>query len=42
MSKIKVLAIDGSTTSSGIAIFDNTELVHYECIVTSGDTLTRI
>lgn len=42
MSKIKVLAIDGSTTSSGIAIFDNTKLVHYECIATSGNVLTRI
>ncbi len=42
MSKIKVLAIDGSTTSSGVAIFDNTTLVHYECIAVSGNTLTRI
>ena len=42
MSNLKVLAIDGSTTSSGIAIFDNLELIHYECISTSGDTLTRI
>ena len=42
MSKIKVLAIDGSTTSTGIAIFDNLKLIYYECITPTGDTLNRI
>jgi Holliday junction resolvasome RuvABC endonuclease subunit len=37
------MAIDASTKSSGIAIFDNKKLVHYECIALSTtDTLARI
>ena len=42
LSIIKVLAIDGSTNSTGIAVFDNTKLIHYECITASGKTLDRI
>lgn len=37
------MAIDGSTKSTGIAIFDEQKLVHYECISSSKtDTLARI
>ena len=37
------MAIDGSTKSTGIAIFDGQELVHYECVTSSkSDTLARI
>ncbi len=40
---MKTLAIDASTKSTGIAIFDNKDLIHYECITTSSkDVLTRI
>lgn len=38
-----VMAIDASTKSTGIAIFDGQELVHYECITSAKpDTLARI
>lgn len=40
---MKVLAIDASTKSTGISVFQNMRLVHYECIsATSGDTIERI
>lgn len=42
MSNLKILAIDGSTTSSGIAIFENNKLIYHECITPSGNTLDRI
>lgn len=34
-----VLAIDGSTKSSGIAVFENQELKHYECITASNSNI---
>ena len=38
-----LLALDLSTKASGIAIFDNDTLIHYECkTCVSSDTLTRI
>ena len=38
-----IMAIDGSTKSTGIAIFNGENLVHYECISsTKTDTLARI
>lgn len=37
------LAIDASTKSTGIAIFDNSNLIHYDCIKSySSDVITRI
>ena len=45
MSQKKILAIDGSTVSTGIAVYDNTKLIHYECITVSKtryDLFTRI
>lgn len=40
---MRTLAIDASTKSTGIAIFDNKDLLHYECITASSkDVLTRI
>lgn len=29
---MKLLSIDASTKSTGIAIFDKNKLIHYECI----------
>ena len=43
MLKTKIMAIDASTKSTGISIFENTRLIHYECIeVKSIDTFKRI
>ena len=42
MSHKQILAIDGSTTSTGIAIYDNTKLIYYTCITASGNTFSRI
>ena len=40
---MKTLAIDASSKSSGIAIFEEGKLIHYECITkTSTDSLKRI
>ena len=40
---MKTLAIDASSKSSGIAIFEEGKLIHYECInKTSTDSLKRI
>lgn len=40
---MKTLAIDASTKATGIAIFQDNKLIHYECITaTDGDTLKRI
>lgn len=40
---MKTLAIDASSKSSGIAIFEEGTLIHYECITkTSSDSLKRI
>ena len=40
---MKVLAIDASSKSTGIAIFQNTKLIHYECITSSHtDSFQRI
>jgi tRNA A37 threonylcarbamoyladenosine modification protein TsaB len=38
-----ILAIDGSTKATGIAIFDDNKLVHYDCILCNKtNTLDRI
>lgn len=40
---MNVLAIDPSTKASGVAIFSNNELIHYECITAgSADLFARI
>lgn len=40
---MKTLAIDGSSRSTGIAVFDENKLIHYECITASStDTYKRI
>ena len=39
---MKVLAIDASTTSTGIAIFQDMKLIHYENITCSHNIYTRI
>lgn len=40
---MKLMAIDASTKSTGIAIFKDDELIHYECLTsTSTDVLRRI
>ena len=40
---MKVLSIDASTKSTGIALFENKELKHYTCITaSSSDLATRI
>ena len=40
---MKVLSIDASTKSSGIAIFEENKLIHYECIqATESNTYLRI
>lgn len=38
---MQVLAIDPSTKSSGIAVFSNQELKHYECITSSSTNLFK-
>ena len=38
----RILAIDGSTKNTGLAIFNGTKLVHYESITASGELLSRI
>ena len=39
----KILAIDGSTKSTGIAVFNDDKLIHYECVTASStDVLKRI
>lgn len=40
---MKTLSIDASTKNTGIAIFDNSQLIHYQCINSSStNTLKRI
>ena len=40
---MKTLSIDASTKNTGIAIFDNSQLIHYQCIsCSSTNTLKRI
>lgn len=40
---MKVLAIDASSKSTGIAIFQDEKLIHYQCIIaTDGDSFKRI
>lgn len=40
---MKILSIDASTKSSGVAVFDNTELIYYDCIKSaSTDLIKRI
>ena len=40
---MKVLSIDGSTKSTGFALFDGKELKHYKCVTaSSSDLATRI
>lgn len=40
---MRILAIDASSKSTGIAIFDDTKLIHYECItIISSNSLDRI
>lgn len=40
---MRLLSIDASTKSSGIAIFENNKLIHYECITASSkNVLDRI
>ena len=40
---MKVLAIDASSKSTGIAIFQDEKLIHYQCIVaTDGNSFKRI
>lgn len=40
---MQILAIDASTSSSGIAIFDNQDLIHYDCYTAfSKDLINRI
>ena len=41
MRKIKILSIDASTKSTGIAIFENKKLIHYECITAASDNLFK-
>lgn len=38
---MKIMAIDGSTKSTGVAIYDDTKLIHYECITASSTNLHR-
>ena len=43
ITMIKTLAIDASSKSTGVAIFQDSKLIHYECITaTSSDTYKRI
>ena len=40
---MKILAIDASTKSTGVAVFQDTKLIHYQCITASSyDSLQRI
>lgn len=40
---MKLLSIDASTKATGIAVFDNSQLIHYECITANdSDRLKRI
>ena len=40
---MKVLAIDASTKSTGVALFEDTKLIKYECLTaTSTDLIKRI
>ena len=40
---MKVLAIDASSKSTGIAIFQDEKLIHYQCIIAmDGDSFKRI
>ncbi len=38
---MKILAIDASTKSSGIAIFEEKNLIHYACITATSDDLFK-
>ena len=38
-----ILAIDASTKASGVAVFDNNQLINWECIIQNNiNVLTRI
>lgn len=40
---MNILALDASTKSSGVAVFNNKELIHYSCITSSSlDVIKRI
>ena len=40
---MKVISIDASTKSTGVAVFDNEELIFYDCITASStDVIKRI
>ena len=40
---MKIMALDASTKSTGVAIFNDKELIYYECIATSSsDVIKRI
>ena len=40
---MKIMSLDASSKSTGVAIFDDNKLIHYECITaTSTDTIKRI
>lgn len=38
---MKILAIDGSTKSTGIAIFEGSKLISYDCITASSDNVFK-
>ena len=38
---MKILAIDASTKSSGVAVFDNSKLIDYKCITSSSTDLFK-
>lgn len=38
---MKLLAIDASTKATGIAVFNDSELIHYECITSSSQDLIK-
>ena len=42
-NKMKILALDASTKSTGVAFFNNASLINYKCITsTSADLFKRI
>lgn len=36
-----ILALDASTKSTGVAVFDDTKLIHYECVTASSNDLIK-
>ena len=38
---MNILAIDGSTKSTGVAVFDDNKLVHYECLTAGSANLYK-